>query len=123
MKSFTKLKEELIVEQGRATITNVGHPLHGHSGKIIARHIDGTVDIKVIQHGIPTVVRVQQHHLSHIREEIEQVDEVLTQDTSMSTIEKDFQDSDAPQFKGKSKSKKHQMAVAAYLELQRKKNK
>ena len=123
MKSFTKLKEELIVEQGRATINHIGNPLHGHSGKIIARHIDGSVDIKIVQHGVPTVVRVQRHHLSHIREEIEQVDEVLTQDTSMSTIEKDFQDSDAPQFKGKSKSKKHQMAVAAYLELQRKKNK
>lgn len=29
---------------------------------------------------------------------------------------KDFQDSDAPQFKGKSKKKKQQMAIAAYLD-------
>ena len=28
---------------------------------------------------------------------------------------KDFQKSDAPQFKGKSKEKRHKMAVAAYL--------
>ena len=30
----------------------------------------------------------------------------------------DFQDSDAPQFKGKSKKKKEQMALAAYLDAQ-----
>ena len=29
---------------------------------------------------------------------------------------KDFRDSDAPQFKGKSKKKKQQMAIAAYLD-------
>jgi hypothetical protein len=32
---------------------------------------------------------------------------------------KDFQDSDAPQFKGKSKEKRQKMAIAAYLAAKR----
>ena len=48
------------------------------------------------------------------------INEKITASTSLSTIENDFQDSDAPQFAGKSKEKKHEMAVAAYLEMQRK---
>ena len=55
-----------------------------------------------------------------VKEEVE-LDEVLTQSTSTGTVVKDFQKSDAPQFKGKSKEKKQQMAVAAYLDIQRKK--
>lgn len=34
---------------------------------------------------------------------------------------KDFQKSDAPQFKGKSKKKRHKMAIAAFLDSRRKK--
>ena len=32
---------------------------------------------------------------------------------------KDFQKSDAPQFKGKSKEKRREMAIAAYLDARR----
>jgi len=35
---------------------------------------------------------------------------------------KDFQKSDAPQFDGKSKKKKHKMAIAAFLAAKGKKN-
>jgi hypothetical protein len=42
--------------------------------------------------------------------------EKLDKDADAGDYVKDFQDSGAPQFKGKSKKKKQQMAVAAYLD-------
>ena len=44
-----------------------------------------------------------------------ELDEKLTKKTKVDTYIKDFKDSDAPQFKGKSEDKKVKMAVAAYL--------
>ena len=44
--------------------------------------------------------------------------EKLDKDADAGEYVKDFQDSDAPQFKGKSAKKKKQMAVAAYLDAQ-----
>lgn len=49
------------------------------------------------------------------------VKEKLTAKTPMKKYIKDFQDSDAPQFKGKSKEKKRQMAIAAKLSKQNEK--
>ena len=46
------------------------------------------------------------------------VGEKLDKDADAGDYVKDFQKSDAPQFKGKSKKKKQQMAVAAYLDAQ-----
>ena len=46
------------------------------------------------------------------------VGEKLDKDATAGDYVKDFQKSDAPQFKGKSKKKKQQMAVAAYLDAQ-----
>ena len=43
------------------------------------------------------------------------LDEKLTSKSKPGTYIKDFQKSDAPQFKGKSKEKKRQMAIAAYM--------
>ena len=48
------------------------------------------------------------------------VKEKLTAKTPMKKYIEDFQDSDAPQFKGKSKEKKRQMAIAAKLSKQNK---
>lgn len=45
--------------------------------------------------------------------------EKLKASDDMGTWVKDFQDSDAPQFKGKSKEKKRQMAIAAKLDAER----
>lgn len=47
------------------------------------------------------------------------LDEKLKATDKMGTWVKDFQDSDAPQFKGKSKEKRRQMAVAAKLGAER----
>ena len=52
------------------------------------------------------------------REEVE-LDEKLTAKTPMGTYIKDFQKSDAPQFKGKSKEKRRAMAIAAKLTAER----
>lgn len=48
-----------------------------------------------------------------------QLDEVLTKNTSASETIKDFQDSDNPKFAGKSKEKRKQMALAAYYAKQK----
>jgi hypothetical protein len=50
----------------------------------------------------------------------QQVKEKLTKKSSVGKHIEDFKDSDAPQFKGKSKDKKVQMAVAAYLSKHKK---
>ena len=60
-----------------------------------------------------------ERHRFHVKEEAEQVDEVLTAKTPMNTYIKDFQKSDAPQFKGKSKEKRRVMAIAAKLSAER----
>ena len=54
------------------------------------------------------------------KEEIEELDEKLNMDkASMGTVVKDFQKSDAPQFKGKSQDKRRAMAIAAKLTAER----
>jgi len=52
-------------------------------------------------------------------EEAEQVDEVLTAKTPMGTWIKDFQTSRNPKFKGKSQTKRREMAIAAKLSAER----
>ena len=51
-----------------------------------------------------------------VYEEVEQLDEKLKVSDGVGAWIKDFQDSDAPQFKGKSKDERKKMALAAYLE-------
>ena len=50
-----------------------------------------------------------------VYEEVEQVDEKLGAGANAGDYIKDFQKSDAPQFKGKSKEKRRVMALAAFL--------
>jgi len=57
---------------------------------------------------------------NRIPEEVE-LDEVLTKKTPAAEWIKDFVDSDNPQFEGKSKKKRMQMALAAYYSKQREK--
>jgi hypothetical protein len=60
----------------------------------------------------PTVEKVAIHKLKKLEELIR---EKLTAKTPMEKYIKDFAKSDAPQFKGKSKEKKREMAIAAKL--------
>lgn len=124
MKSFKQIVSEMYtISEERVTITKEGHPLKGHNGEVIGRHLDGSVDVRIRRNGETTVVRLPLKHVASrtdMHEEAESIDEVLTKDTDAGEVIKDFEKSDAPQFKGKSQSKRKQMAIAAYLELQRK---
>ena len=46
------------------------------------------------------------------------INEKITKNTSMADVIKDFYNSDAPQFKGKSKKKRREMAIAAKLSME-----
>lgn len=48
------------------------------------------------------------------------INEVLSPDKGAGEYVKDFQKSDAPQFKGKSKEKRTKMGIAAFLSAKRK---
>jgi hypothetical protein len=57
--------------------------------------------------------------MSQVRDKMdkqEDMSEKLDKDATAGEYVDDFRDSDAPQFKGKSKKKKQQMAIAAYLD-------
>lgn len=54
-----------------------------------------------------------------VKESGELIDEKITAKTDMGDVIKDFYKSDAPQFKGKSKEKRRQMAIAAKLTAER----
>ena len=69
--------------------------------------------------GVRTVVKIDPVQLLNVNEG--ELDEKLTKKTKVDTYIKDFKDSDAPQFKGKSDDKKVKMAVAAYLSKKNKK--
>jgi ABC-type Fe3+-citrate transport system substrate-binding protein len=62
-----------------------------------------------------------QRSLTHAQAHMEEVklDEKLKPSMGAGEYVKDFQDSDAPQFKGKSKEKRQKMAIAAYLAAKR----
>jgi hypothetical protein len=79
------------------------------------KYIKGTPEHKAYKatkkpiNGMPT----------NVKEEAEQVDEVLNPSMGAGKYVKDFQKSDAPQFAGKSKEKRQEMAIAAYLQAKR----
>ena len=72
--------------------------------KILARHLDR-------RHGV-------RDWRKSMKEEVEQVDEVLTKSTTAGETIDDFIHSDNPKFAGKSKEKRKQMALAAYYKKQ-----
>lgn len=64
--------------------------------------------------------RAAQKVVDRMSEEVEQVDEKLNmKKEKMGDVIKDFYKSDAPQFKGKSKEKRREMAIAAKLTAER----
>jgi hypothetical protein len=87
-----------------------------------AKAADTVVDKSGAKHTPMSRVRdlARQAMKKQVKEDIEQVDEKLDlKNTKMGDVVKDFQQSDAPQFKGKSKEKRQQMAVAAKLQADR----
>ena len=63
-----------------------------------------------------TIPRKEKYKKTPMEQQFESfVSEKITKDTEMGDVIKDFYKSDAPQFKGKSKAKRRQMAIAAKL--------
>jgi len=60
-------------------------------------------------------VEGEKRRAGMVKEDADQINEILKSSTPMKTYIKDFQKSDAPQFKGKSQEKRRQMAIAAKL--------
>lgn len=98
------------------------HVIHLIDGHKRFAHVKGTVAHVATdedEHGKPVIDKWQlKKHDKYVHEEVE-LDEVL-KGADAGEYTKDFEKSDAPQFKGKSKEKRHQMAIAAYLEAKRK---
>jgi hypothetical protein len=83
---------------------------------------------KLIEKGVPKDKAIQSAsdmfniRFDYLENKLEKaLEEKLTKKSKVDTYIKDFKDSDAPQFKGKSKDKKVKMAVAAYLSKKDKK--
>lgn len=64
--------------------------------------------------------RLAKKGYTHDDPTTKKVEEVMDPNASIGDYVRDFKKSDAPQFRGKSKSKRRQMAVAAYLAKKRK---
>ena len=67
----------------------------------------------------PKKLDALKKQLSTIKREAVELDEKLKASDDMGTWVKDFQDSDAPQFKGKSQKERQKMAIAAKLAAER----
>jgi predicted Rdx family selenoprotein len=83
---------------------------------------------KLIEKGVPKDKAIQSVsdmfniRFDYLENKLEKaLEEKLTKKSKVDTYIKDFKDSDAPQFKGKSQEKRRKMAVAAYLSKKDKK--
>ena len=115
------IKEDEIEEgtslQVKMALSDVGLKGTWKNGKVYVKKRDVKKAEKalkgnVIYKGKPPVV-VGENFFNKIREVID------LKKSSMGTVIKDFQDSDAPQFKGKSDKKRREMAIAAKLAADR----
>ena len=89
---------------------------HYLDGEEKIAQIDSMLDEEKIEVDADTKFELPLKHLIQ-----KHVKEVLTKRSKVGKYIEDFSKSDAPQFKGKSKDKKREMAVAAYLAKQDKK--
>ena len=128
------IKEEIAEACGDMQSIDMGVDHHDddHEGSMAKRQMFKTAEyaaiiFDMIQEGdefpawiqskmtkIADYIGVVKHYLEydHI------MGEKLDKDSDAGDYVKDFRKSDAPQFKGKSKKKKQQMAIAAYLDAQ-----
>ena len=90
-------------------------PQHAHNGQVMTgeKH---TADSQNLYH----YKELSKAAQNKVEKKHEKLDEVMDADASIGDYVRDFKKSDAPQFRGKSKSKRRQMAVAAYLSKKRK---
>ena len=121
----TKVKrmgEEVEIDEGTAlqvqmALDDVGLKGSWKNGKVYVKKSDvgkakKALKGNVIYKGRPPIV-VGENFFNRLREVID------LKKSSMGSVIKDFQDSDAPQFKGKSDKKRKEMAIAAKLDADR----
>jgi tRNA nucleotidyltransferase (CCA-adding enzyme) len=83
---------------------------------IMATSVNEDKDFVTLKKG-DQIVRVPKSRLEFYLGRHYELVEKITKSTPMGDVIKDFYKSDAPQFKGKSKAKKRQMAIAAKLSM------
>jgi len=81
---------------------------------IISTSVNEDTDFITLKKG-DKLVKVHPSRVSHFLDRHYKIVEKITKATPMGAVIDDFYKSDAPQFKGKSKAKKRQMAIAAKL--------
>lgn len=89
-------------------------PQHAHNGQVMTgeKHTD---DSENLYHFKDLSPEVKKKLLDKMK-----LKEVMDPDAGIGDYIKDFRKSDSPQFRGKSKAKRRQMAIAAYLAKKRK---
>lgn len=120
-KSYTADMDEGVEEMttGAQIKTAVGRALYRKNYKAAAAHMkksgQSAADVARMYKG------VDARALHKLANEEVTIDEVLGKGADAGDYIRDFEKSDAPQFKGKSKDKRRKMAVAAYLQSRDKK--
>ena len=130
----TLIKEEIAEACGDTQAIDMGvdptHDKEDHEGSMAKRQMFKTAEYATIifdmlddDEKLPAWIQSKLTKVAdyigvvkHYLEYDHVMGEKLDKDADAGDYVKDFQDSDAPQFKGKSKKKKQQMAVAAYLD-------
>ena len=129
------IAEEMIDELSKGAVTKYANKAFDQSNSILkSRNLDLPKSVKksaedakerrrkgIVSAGkrlgsdeMKKISKSSADRIVYNKEEVE-LDEKLTSKTPMGTYIKDFQKSDAPQFKGKSQEKRREMAIAAKL--------
>lgn len=114
-------KEE-VEELDEIKLATVGKIIK-HSPKIASAAIGAAVAAHSVEPPKQPVKATYSQVVKKVQKEEVELDEVLDPSMGAGEYVKDFQKSDAPQFKGKSQEKRRIMGIAAYMAAKREKNK
>lgn len=125
MKSFkefqTTLSESLSHDYVLQSLADKDINAHIKGGKVVV-HPD---DVKETRRHLKKIghdhLKVTHKGSDQVAESVEELEEVLDPSKGAGEYVKDFEKSDAPQFKGKSKEKRRIMGIAAYMAAKREK--
>ena len=103
-------------------VHDVSKIYRGVSDRLLKKHINDLVDKGMIPKELKAEYEPQNETMS-FKDFVSQIqiNEKLSKDADAGEYIKDFEKSDAPQFKGKSKEERKKMAIAAYLDNKRNK--
>ena len=104
-------------------IHDIAKIVHGVSDRMLRDYVNDLVAKGKLPKELKAEYEPQNETMSFKQfVNIIQMNEKLSKDADAGEYIKDFEKSDAPQFKGKSKEKRKKMAIAAYLSKQREEN-